>query len=124
MDRLKTIAALREIADLLEAHPEMTWWMSDLSIMVCTDTREDVATFARAVGSTKKQELNRDTLILRHCTPSGGELWARVQKESVCEKIVTKKTLPPEPERIVPALPEREVEEVSWKCGSILAAAE
>ncbi len=36
--------------------------------------------------------------------------------EKICERVVTKKVQPAQEEIKIPAQPEREVEEVTWKC--------
>lgn len=141
--RAEYIRGLREIADWLEAHPEVqlpylkttqTGAHEDtLEIyLVGNDQKAQLATIARAMGKAEKvtiDSLQRFNLVRRF---AGIAVVAVANREEVCEKRVlrteTVTEVVPDPEYMAAApLVEREKvkEVVKWVCPpSILAGAE
>ncbi len=113
MNRTECIVALRELADFLESKPELDWaLLSFPSIVVCNvNTKEELRQFAMAMSRTNKQ-YSDSYFHISYTLPSGADIAALAAREQVCRKIVTKRIAP-----AMPALPEREVEDVSWDCG-------
>ncbi len=124
MTRLEMVAALRKSADTLE-----TMELPDLDWRVKTDvcahfaTRQDMADFIRVVGKVKKDSVESSFWVTHRVGDLEVVVYA-ADREQVCRKVVTIRTLPPEPEKIIPAQPERVVEEVTWDCEPILAERE
>lgn len=124
MTRIETIAALRLAADKLEAAtglPEDRYYFE-----VCCpgETKDNAAAFIRAFGKVEK-EYSLNNLHLRHYlsdSVASGYLYMLADRKNVCTMKVTTKHLPAEPEKVIPAQPERDVEVVEWECPeSILA---
>lgn len=138
--RAEYIRGLREIADWLEAHPEvpLPWHKTaqtgqleySLEIYLNGDGQKaQLATIGRAMGKAEKvaiDSLNRFNLVRRF---GGIAVVAVADREEVCTKVVTgvetvtKKVKDP---TLLAAVPEvevtEEVETYEWRCGSILGA--
>lgn len=143
--RAAWIGGMREVCDWLEAHPEVPLPyigahvsgspLPSLPIYLHKwnpnkpDVRTQMATIARAMGkATKSPGLVDGTYIVWRAF-DGVALYAQAERDEVCERIVVGtrevKDLVPDPERVA-AVPLVEVtktiEDVEWRCGSILAA--
>ena len=129
MTKSRIIQLMRKAADLLEQSslPETSDGYRSYygSVNVpCRDAAE-LAEFARTFGKCDKRAHDELFWLSAKLDDSGlFHVDANADRAAVCRKIITTKTLPAEPEKTIPAQPERTVEEVSWDCGSILAAAD
>jgi hypothetical protein len=120
MTREKTILALREIADFLAVHPELPDGLYFGHVYIPAENKADIVTIVKALGKTKKNYVGNSIQITRDF----GDIELNshsVDREQVCRKIVTKKMEPAQPEKVIPAIPEHEVEVVRWDCEPILA---
>ncbi len=115
MKRTEFVAALRQAADLLEKSSlrEDAFYHGTVYLPVkeINDAREIVKSF----GKTDKSYIGND-MCLKHEIGSL-DVVSFFPREYVCRKITTTKTLPPEPEKVIPAQPERTIEVVEWDCG-------
>lgn len=140
--RAEYIRGLREIADWLEAHPEVPLPYlgttqggrseSGLHIYLGSDRdqKAELAKIARAMGKAEKvphDDLGRLNLVRRF---AGIALIAVADRDEVCEKVVlsteTVTEMVPDPEymAIAPMIQRETVKEiVEWRCTSILAGA-
>ncbi len=123
MTRTELIAELRKAADTLESIilPELDWRLK-VEVTAHFATRPDMASFIRAVGKVRKDSVESSFWISHRVDNIDITVFA-ADREQVCRKIVTTKTLPPEPEKIIPAQPERVVEEVTWDCAEPILSA-
>lgn len=124
MKRLEYVAALRELADYVEARefpdtrlgygnridaferPALTFWLND---------KRDFGLFAAAMGSFEKAVTDYSTAA-NHTTPT---INVRVvaSRETVCtKKVLGTRTVDAKPEEIIPAVEEHEEEIVAWEC--------
>lgn len=122
------IARLRELADFLEAHPELPECYStpifDLSVYG-EDAKEQLAHFAKVAGRVEKSATYRTFYLRKSFGPI--RLDMNAMREQVCERVLVGTKV--EPEHFIPAQPEtfvpaQEVPIYEWRCGSILAVAE
>ncbi len=74
-----------------------------------------MAAFIRSVGKVAKNGIESTFWISHRIGDLEITMFAK-DREQVCRKIVTKKVLPAEPERVIAAQPERIIEEVTWDC--------
>lgn len=133
-ERAAYIEGLRQVADWLEAHPEVELpWLGfepKLSIyLVGYAQREPLAAIARAMGSFEKIANGDDYFqIVRRF--AGIAVVAQASRDEVCEKVVVGTTEVteevPDPVALA-AVPKvtvtKTVEQVEWRCGSLLAPA-
>lgn len=85
------------------------------------DSKEGLAIIADRIGQCEKEYGSYFTLIKKFA-PGIAIQWMMI-RDQVCEKIVTGTiTRPAEPEKIIPARPERVEELFEWKCAPIMAA--
>lgn len=127
---------LREIADWLDAHPEVPMphlsstqtgkWEDVLSIfLVSGDQRAALATIARAMGEFEKVADGEDFRVVRRFGSIA--VVAQADRDEVCERVVTatrEETVEvPDPEALA-AVPKvsvtRTVEDVEWVCSPLL----
>lgn len=121
---------LRQVADFVEANPHLDQRFTFQRILVVADTRDEVAAYARA-------GLAAGAKVTKH----QGDKWAGVDlhfgivnlhvyadREEVCERIVvgtrevTEEVPDPEALAAVPKITKTTiVEDVEWRCGSLLA---
>jgi hypothetical protein len=112
--------SLRDLANFLEDHDLPRLLGETLNIFT-----HDEAAFreaARGFGSARKLSIGK-VLVLRK---DFGRLNLDLNcpHESICQRIVTTRIAPATEEIVIPAQPERIVEDVSWMCpDSILAPA-
>ena len=107
--RVAFIQALRDCADFFEQRPEVkTPLYSVLNVFV--DTKEDLATHARAATWEKNYVSNWFMLRKVFGTADVGvTLEINAQRETVCRKVVTGTT-------VLPARPEQIAETYEWVC--------
>lgn len=141
--RVEYIAGLREIADWLEAHPEVPLpylattqggkgFENALHIYLRSggNQKAELAAIARAMGKAEKvtdDKLDRLNLVRRF---AGIAVIAVADRDEVCERVVTgvetvtRKVKDP---KALAAVPEvevtEEVETYEWRCTSILSGA-
>lgn len=116
-------AALRQVADWFEAHPEVPAPLSEHrtgnSLLVLPEGKEGMAAFARAIGTVEK-EVTDYCYILRGQV-AGLAIRAVEMRDAVCERVVLgKETVT---EKVPVQFEERTVEReiVEWRCSSLLA---
>lgn len=100
------IQSLRDAADFFEAHPNVA--VPRYTVMnVFLNTREEIVEQARAASWEKVYNDAWFTLLRRF----GDDLTVEVNasRETVCRKVVTGS-------HVVPALPERTIEDFEWVC--------
>lgn len=115
--RANDIAGLRELADFLEANPEVH--MPSLYFNIYATSPADLAVQRRLLGVTEKLDASEYLYFSKRFT-GDVHLDLNINKEKTCKKVkVGTKKLPAEP-----AKPEREEDVYEWKCQSLLAAAE
>lgn len=131
------VAALRKMADWLEAAPLDLPIPHQLfgqvysgrmegpnGIKYDLDSTVGMALIANAAGNVDK-EVNGSHFKLVRDFGGGIKIEWVAYRETVCEKVVIgKKVIPAEPERVVAATPEREEDVVEWKCPSLLKASQ
>jgi len=142
--RADYIDGLRQIADFLEAHPDVdlphlnsviTGKFEDtLNIFIVDgDQKAKLATIARAMGRAEKLMAGGDVRVIRRF--AGITLVAQASRSEVCERIVTATREVteeiPDPKALaaataaVPLIPVTRIEEtVEWRCTPLLADAE
>lgn len=120
MDRNIFIQGLRDLADFLEANPELPCPTYGTFNTYGPD-KETMALFAKLAAPVSK-----------HVTPSGETFWLRrnfgpieldmnCARETVCERVKTgTRTIPAQPETVLPATQEKEEEIYEWRCSPIL----
>ena len=128
--RAEYIAGLRELADLLERHDDLPLpyhgTTSELLwVQVTRDADEQkagAAKFARLIPSAIAKEPRGDSLDVKGRI-RGLRVCLIVDRDAVCERIVTGTMTVTIPAK--PAEPERtvEVDEVEWRCAPILSEA-
>ena len=131
---------LRAVADLIEAHPNLPvpyvtagatrsadvhWFLhiSEYSADLAGQKRT-AAQIVSALGGKWDKGENGGRYTLTQERPGGGTLYVTVNRAAVCERVVTgshEVTMPATPAR--DAEPERveTVEDVTWRCSSLLA---
>ena len=111
---------LRQIADWIEAHPDIEVPETELS-GYGMHSKEDAAKVLMALKPCKK--LYGDSLfsIVREFGPI--TLKFVFSRNQVCTpRVVGTKVVPATPERIIEAMPEHVVEIIEWDCEPILTA--
>lgn len=107
------IDGFRALAAWLEQHPQP--FLCPQTIHILPPTKKSFAEAVRGVGGVQKKV--GDTWY--YCAKRFGTIevcWA-LQREHICERVVIgTQTVPAEPEKVLPAMPERVVEIVEWKC--------
>ena len=83
--------------------------------------KEYVAEIARRLGTGEKKYCG-GFFWFRHDFAPGVRFEVTANREVVCERVVTGKTIvAAQPEKIIPAQPEHEIELVEWRCAPSLA---
>ena len=140
--RAAYIDGLRQIADWLEQHPDVplpylgfagstklqAQNVPAVPIYVWDDQRQRMAAIARAMGGAEKDAAGDRFRLTRHF--AGIAVVASAERDQVCERIVvgTREVTEevPDPEALA-AVPKvtvtKTVEDVEWRCGSLLAPA-
>lgn len=125
------ITGLRQLAALLELHPELNVPATDTIQFFPLGSPEDekayLAAFARHVPGSKQKKTTGDTLFLLTGQLAGLKVEAVAWRRSVCERVVvgteTVTTTVKDPQALA-AVPEVEVTEerevVEWRCSPIL----
>jgi hypothetical protein len=132
--RAAYIAGLRQIADFLAAHPEVKLphlGGDEMNIFLHgAEQRDKFTAIARAMGRAEKSvwEFNEQQRMEIKRKFAGLTLVASIEREAVCERIVTGTaevtTEVPDPELLaaVPKVQRTEiVETVEWRCTPLLA---
>lgn len=132
-DRTEYTKGLRQLADILDSHPDLPLpWSgtTNSSLAIFTQTREQVATFARLIPGKLTKKVNNDDAYygfeLRGAI-CGLNVLIYAPRAEVCERVVLgtrEVTVPATPRRpAVKALPATTttIEDVQWLCGSLLA---
>lgn len=111
------IASLRDVANLLESHPELPKldFAQELSFAFFGDNaRSDLRRVAKCLGGATKNFFG-DYFSLKHRFGLLTlEFWC--ERHHVCRRVVHKRTVEATPELVIPAEPERVIEEVEWVC--------
>jgi len=107
--RAEFVAGLRELADLLEKHPDIPEPIMSANAFV--DTREELAKVAR-LGFWEKCEQGEWFILARNFS-AGLRLEVNINRSKVCKRKVVGT-------RVVPARPERTEEIIEWICAPIL----
>lgn len=119
MDHKEYAQALRNIADWIEAHPEIPVPHTNRIAIVDIHSKSDLARLARAFGDCKKETDSKFFIITKDF---GGILVEGFEyREKICERVVVGAKQIPEriiPEQIIPAHDEEIVE---WKCPDLLS---
>lgn len=124
MDNTKLIQKMREAADWLEANPCHEIVTVSVLIHATREDKERLAQLVKAAGGVKK-DVSDELIFVRAQRFLPVDFTIAGDREKVCERVVVgTKTLPAHDGYMVAAQPEREVEIVEWKCGSILETAE
>lgn len=113
-ERAEFIAGLHELADFLEAHPDLPL-PCDQSHNVFMSDKADIAALARAAGGRWEKGADPNYFYLKVKFAGGHSYDLNVNREKVCRKVVTGT-------RVQPAKPELEVEEFHWVCDEPLLA--
>lgn len=123
-----TVKGLHDLADFIEAHPDLNWSYLKGSARAIVGDKESFAEFAAIPGGWEKDaygdESGGNFTITRKFGPV--EFQVITSRNQVCERVVvaTEMVAVPDPEALA-AVPhtfvEREI--VEWKCNPILGAA-
>lgn len=122
------IQGLRELADFYEAHPEVKLpHAAQLSIFSWDKDQAvaDAVRCAHAFGHAEKS-YSSDYFRMVRKFPGGVSLEFCTDRQTVCTPVVVGTKV--EPAHTIPAqeerfIPERVVEQIEWRCQSLLAAA-
>jgi hypothetical protein len=111
----KVVAGLRELADFVEANPEFAKAFP-VTVHVPVTTRDEIVAFARKLGRSKKVADNNYVIFRRSFGPVEVEVFA-LKTEATCRRVeLGEKTIPAEPETVIPAKPERVEKVYGWEC--------
>lgn len=118
-----SIRRLRERADLIEQHPDLSWLSDgDRTLLVYCHTKESLAAAARAIGGKWEKDADDQHFNMRQ-NRGGFGLMLYTARSNVCRRVEREVTKPAEPEQVIPAKPERVEKVVEWVCdGPVLAA--
>lgn len=126
------VQGLRELADFYEAHPEVKLpsYSSSFTVYATSwlfsskeEAKEVVITAAKAFGHAEKV-YSQEGFELKKEFSGQITLTVQTERSTVCRAVVVGKkripsqVIPAEPERYIP---EREEDQVEWKCESLLA---
>jgi len=112
--RAAYVNGLRQLADFVEAHPELPVPFAG-GHNVFVGTKAELATFARLPGVRWDKSVDPNYFYIRHTFDGGHSYDINVQREQVCRKVVTGT-------RLVPAEPAHEVDVFEWVCDEPLLA--
>lgn len=109
------VKGLRELADFLEARPEIEMW-GGLTINLFADTNEKFAEAARTMGSCNKLT-DGAYFMLRKEFSGGIKVDVNRNREAICTKVkIGEKIIPAVPETVLPAKPAHVEEVYEWQC--------
>lgn len=111
MDGKDYAAALREIADWYEQHPEVPF-SRFITVGGVEKTREQAAEIARTLGACRKEHLDTTFHLTR--TFSGVDLCFVFWRATVCDRVVV--GVEEIPEKVEPA---HTREKIEWRCAPI-----
>jgi hypothetical protein len=115
-ERQAAIDGLRQLADFIEQHPGVPLPVANGNNAFVW-SRETLAAIARTPGVRWEKGAEGNYFSLSVSFAGGYSYSINIEREQVCRKVVTGT-------RILPAQPEREVEECEWRCeDSLLAGA-
>lgn len=109
------IDGLRHAADFLEVNDGVGKVFGEFTLSIHCKNADEMIHRTRGLGRLDKVTFSEYFLLRKILRPGMVIDWW-VDREKVCERIVTKETLPALPERTLPAEPERVVEKVTWSC--------
>lgn len=133
MTKTEYVQALRELADYVDARewpekiqgwcgPQDTFSLPSLTISARNKTEFGLLCTSMRSFTKSRSEYHTGA---EHTLPSGVQVLVLADRDVVCRKVVVGKRTVPASERIVEAVPEREVEIVEWECPeSFIALAE
>lgn len=121
-NRKNFVAGLRRLADWIEVTTEFTTEFN-LTINLFVYSKEKYAEAAKHFGACEKRFDGRYHSLVKAFSENV-RIDLNIKQDYLCEKIVTKRIVPAMPEKVLPATPEHEVEDIQWKCPkSIMASA-
>lgn len=137
-DRTQYIAGLRELADLLERHDDLPlpdtgtgkynaidWHLFGGDNQGDLEAQKDLARRIVRVLPGRAEKWETGDLFRLHGHVSGLAWQVIVEREAVCERVVTTREVTemvPDPSVSVPLVEvTKTVEDVAWDCGSLLA---
>ena len=127
------LSGLRDLCAFIEANDDfefVTGQQPQVELSLATwhlcgskeEHRAYVCDLARRVGKAEKRYAD-EFFWLRHDFNPLVRLVVTSMRDVVCERVVTgREVIPAQAEQVLPAIPERTVEVVTWKCAPILAA--
>lgn len=123
-DGIKRINAIRDLLDFVCEHDLEEADRLFCCLTIYPKNKEDLISRTRGMGTLEKivQTIGETFTLRKKFGQHGVFIDFDINREKVCERIVTKKLLPAEEERIIPAKPEQEVDVVTWKCPESLLA--
>jgi hypothetical protein len=105
-ERRLFIQGLRDLAVFLESHPAVpTPYSNDINVFV--STKEELATIARS--STWAKDVNDDYFWLVKRFVGNVSIQVNTTRDNVCRRVVVG-------QKVIPAQPERIVDDVQWEC--------
>jgi len=108
------IDGLRAMADWLEDHPQDP--NGSVTLNLFPNDRDALLKAIQGVGRVEKQAIDKWYYLRKRFSSHVTIEWNQ-SRESVCERVVVgTKTIAAEPEKIIPAKPERVEEVVEWRC--------
>ena len=111
---------LRDIADFIDAHPELGLPSSEISCY-SMDEKKEAAMVLKAAAPCKKAYSDSLFVISKEFGPLTMKYY--FNRKSVCTpRVVGVKVVPATPERVIQAMPEHVVEIIEWDCEPILSA--
>jgi hypothetical protein len=113
-ERAAYVQGLRELADFVEAHPDLPVPFSGSHNVFLAD-KADVVALARAAGGRWEKGADPNYFYLKVRFAGGHTYDLNVDRERICRKVVTGT-------RTVPATPAHDVEEFHWICDEPLLA--
>ncbi len=132
--RTAYIAGLRQLAELLETHPDIPTPYTGgagTPLSIFCDDKEQIAALARAFPGRMDKRVDESSPTYGfelHGSLAGLKIVAYVHRYEVCTRVVTGTrevtTSVPDPSVVVPMVEVTEtVEDVEWKCEPLLAGA-
>lgn len=113
---------LRELADFVELHPEFGEPYQYEFNVFGTD-KNALTKFVQASGNVMK-DTDANFFFVTKKFSGGVRLNFNVRHENICEKVeIGRKIVPAREETVLPAQPEHEEIQYSWKCPTILGEA-
>lgn len=118
----KWLEGMKQLIAFVEANPQNDHFGASCERFIAFSlTKEELLARTKNIGPLEK--IWKDKYFSLRKTFAGGiVIDFMIDRDQVCERIVTKKVIPARPELVLPATPEREVEEVEWHCPDSLLA--